>query len=508
VACAMAAVYLVTRVIFIDRFPVFFDEALYADWARQGAHSLHALFLSETIGREPLLPWLAVPLIKVGVAPLTAVRVISVAAGLVTIGVVGWLAVRLGGIATGVVAALLCVVLPLFVVHDGIAIYEPLVTLVMASALVVQIELARRPDLRWGLLLGGVFCLALLTKENTSPAILLTPLSLLCFDWRAPERRRRLTLWAAAVAIALIGAVAAELILRSSSYYHSYVSVRKTSWYTVRSLSSVLADPFTRYTKTAWFVLRDTLSGYVTLPVIGAAVVGAALLARTRLRLLVVLVAWLVMPVLGVLLFSTFPFPRHYMYVLPPVLVLAAYGIVQVIRALPRVLPAALVAPVAGVAMMALLVPALLFDGRVLANPKTFHYPSYDDWQYVTGTGAGAPWAPLAAAIRRHAVGSHVVIVNSNASQQPLRLKLDYSSRFSIVLGSNPAARSAQFVYAEAHGGPFDAGAMEIVRRGGFRVIGSFGRPRPCGSPRPPLITCPAGGERVLLYERSGLSDR
>ena len=45
----------------------------------------------------------------------------------------------------GLVAAGLCVVLPFFLVHDGIGIIEPLVTLVMASALYFQVEVARRP---------------------------------------------------------------------------------------------------------------------------------------------------------------------------------------------------------------------------------------------------------------------------------------------------------------------------------------------------------------------------
>ena len=67
---------------------------------------------------------------------------------------IGLLARRLGGDLTGLVAAGLAVVVPFFLVHDGIGIMEPLVTLVMASALLAQVELARRPSL------GSAWCSA------------------------------------------------------------------------------------------------------------------------------------------------------------------------------------------------------------------------------------------------------------------------------------------------------------------------------------------------------------
>ena len=46
--------------------------------------------------------------------------------GLYTLVVIGLLGRRLGGTLVGFVAAALCVVLPFFVVHDGIGIIEPL----------------------------------------------------------------------------------------------------------------------------------------------------------------------------------------------------------------------------------------------------------------------------------------------------------------------------------------------------------------------------------------------
>src|SRR5205823_5072751 len=102
----------------------FFDEGTYANFTAQASHSRHQLFVSLTIAREPLQIWLGIPWVKLGLGPLTAMRAVSVISGLLTVGVVGLLGRRLGGTAVALVAAALCVVLPLFVVHDGIGIYE------------------------------------------------------------------------------------------------------------------------------------------------------------------------------------------------------------------------------------------------------------------------------------------------------------------------------------------------------------------------------------------------
>ena len=61
----------------------------------------------------------------------------------------------------------------------------------------------------------------------------------------------------------------AEVLLRSSGYWATYVAVRKSPLYTVRSLSNVINDPFNLFTQDAWRVFRDTMIGYVTLPLLG-----------------------------------------------------------------------------------------------------------------------------------------------------------------------------------------------------------------------------------------------
>ncbi len=470
---AIVATYVVTRVIFMARFPYFLDEGTYAGFTNQASHSLRYLFVSESIGREPLQIWLGIPWVKLGFSALTAMRLVSFLSGLLTVGVVGLLGRQLGGTGVGLASAGLCVVLPFFVVHDGIGIMEPLVTLIVASLLYVQVELARRPSLRWGLVLGVLAAAGILTKENTLPGLALIPVSLLCFDWSPAGRRRRITVWLGAIAITGAMVIGAKLLLQSSSYYAQLQATRKTPYYTVRPLHAVLAHPFAGWA-TAWHVFRPAFLGYVTIPLILLAVVGGALAFGRRPRLTLVLLAWFVVPFLVSMSFTALPFPRHVMYLMPPAIVLMGYALVEGARWATRTWPTRVGWPVTAVAVVLLLIPALRFDGQVLSNPTTAHYPGLDEVQYVTGSGN--VWPKVAAVIRRGAVGSRVVILNPAASVAILQILLG-SGRYVFVGANSPLASRAQFglydnldPFADLHG--------VFLMRQLLRPIGQFARPR------------------------------
>jgi Dolichyl-phosphate-mannose-protein mannosyltransferase len=277
--------YVVTRWLFIDRFPYFLDEGTYAVFANRAANDTGDLFYSYTIGREPLMFWLGIPWIKLGINPLISVRLVSAVAGLLTLVFVGLLARRYAGAAAGLTAAALCVVIPFFVVHDGIGIIEPMVTLVMAAALYLQVEFARRPDLRVAALLGLVLAAGMWTKENTTPALALLPLSLLVLDWSPDGRAERLKRWLVGVAIAVAMVVAAKLLLRVSDMYDLYEASRDDPLlYTVRPIGDVLSDPFGVLGQT-WDAYHPAFTGYITIPLLAVALAGAVLGLRSQPRL-------------------------------------------------------------------------------------------------------------------------------------------------------------------------------------------------------------------------------
>ncbi len=489
---SIIAVYLATRLSFIGRFPYFVDEGIYANWIAQGAASTHQLFISQTLARGPLQPWLAIGWVKLGFNPLIAGRLVSVTSGLLTIGVVGLLGRRLGGAAVGWAAAALCVVIPFFVVYDGIGYYEPLVTLIMASALYLQFELARRPSLRLGMLLGLVVAAGVLTKQNTLPALVLLPVSLVCFDFSPSGRRHRLATWLGAAGITFVMFIGADLILHSSPYYAQQVACHKDPFcWPAQSLTQVLENPFA-YSGRAWAIYRPALIGYITWPLIVSGVVGAGLAWRTRPRFTAVLLTWVIVPFVAALLLERATASRHVMFLMPAVIVLIAYALVRVATWARQALTRRAAAIGCTVGAMILLAPAVILDGRVLADPAGAPYPGQDYFGYVTGWSSGLIWQGAANVIRHRATGRQVVILTPGG-MTILELLFWHDRRYVFASGRSALAARAQFVIT---GGNTFSGLSTVLgsdRRGlqaqrQFVLVSSIARPKgscqglsPCG---------------------------
>jgi 4-amino-4-deoxy-L-arabinose transferase-like glycosyltransferase len=484
-AVAIAVVYLVTRLVFIAGFPYFLDEGSYANFAWRGSNSLKDIWVSLTIGREPLFIWLGIPLVKVGVNPLTALRAVSIASGFLTLPILFLLGRRLADDWVGIVAAGLYALVPFAVVHNGIGIMESLVTLVVAAALLLQIDFARNPKLGLAFLLGFVGAVGVLTKENTKPAMALMPLSLILFDWSPEGRRERLTRWIGGAAIVGVMMVLADRLMHISSYYDEFQKWRSAGFYTTRKLGDVISDPFGSWDAST-HAYGPAFIEYMTVPLLIAAGIGALIGYRHRRRITLLLAAWIALPLLISLTFAALPYPRHVLYLLPPFLVLAAYAAVEGVRfARERLSPGAATLAIAGVGLLALS-QALLLDGRVLAHPDTGPYPGLDQRQYVQL--GGHPWEPINDVIRERARGDRVVILSLASRPDTLQMLLGPSDRYDFVTGKSPEAAQAQFAVFD-HSNPFvDIQAKSVLQSAGLREIGTYGRPD--------------GGPDVTLYQR------
>jgi 4-amino-4-deoxy-L-arabinose transferase-like glycosyltransferase len=368
----------------------------------------------------------------------------------------------------------------------------------MSTALLLQIALARRPDLRVAALLGLVLAAGLLTKENTLPALALLPVSLLCFDWAQPGLRRRLGVWFAGVAIVVVMVAAADAAQRSSRYWDErQKAVADILVWPVRSVHSVLNDPFGLMDQN-WATYRPALVGYLTVPLLLAAIVGAVLAWRRDRRVMALLLAWIVVPFFVGMLFQLRPAPRHVMFLVPPLLVLAAYALVCAARIAEQRLPRGAALAVCAIGGAVLLAPAMILDARVLAHPDTARYPGHDYWQYVAGWPSGGQWRKAAALIQRRASATKVVILTPG-TYPLLRESLGDGHRYELARPEAPEAAGAQYAVYDTVGFPVDPkGFPRQVNMQGFDAIGRFARPGNCSPP--PGSSC--GGAVVVLERR------
>ena len=442
-ACgAIAAAFVGLRLALVWRFPPFLDESLYATWALRVSENADDRFVSLANGKEPLLPWLGALLVHIGIEPLTSVRLVSVVAGALTVMLVAAMGVRFAGRRVGIASGAIAAALPFFVVYDSTGLYESLATAAVAAALLLQIRLTCRLAVADALLLGLAFGAGTLTKQTTVMSLILLPLSLVVFDWKGARVTHRLARWCGLVVVALLLDAVAVGVMKLSPFYDDLGRLR-SELYPTHSLTEALAHP-TKWTRSNWPSNQSSLIGYVTIPVLLAALLGAIDGFRRRATSTLVLIGWAAAPVLAATLLADAAYPRYLLTAIPPLVVLAASGAIAIIEVGTSRLEAGplrnifLAAVVAFVAL-----PAAVLDARLIANPNTADYPSSDEMAFVSGWAAGTGWDRVAARIRATSAGHPLVVVRSEHVSEYLGLALRHDRQITLVRSGEASAASA-----------------------------------------------------------------
>jgi Dolichyl-phosphate-mannose-protein mannosyltransferase len=425
-AAGLVVAYLASRVALLWRFPPHADEALFAKWTFEAAESSSALFEPLTFGQNPMQEWLGVGLVHLGVEPLTALRLLTVAAGLVTMGAVAWVARDVAGPHAGLAAASVWLIVPFAVVYGVIGLADPIVAALSAVAMALLMLLARRPRVALAVALGLVLGVGLLVKLTMLSAVWLLPLGVLLLDWRRDGVRRRLVHWVALVALAGAVALAVYQVLRLSVHWEELQDMRDATL-ARHSVADFLRHPG-RWIGRNWPSFRLALRGYLTIPLVLAAAVGAGTTLRTTPRVGLYLVGWAVLPLAAVVALADVPFVRWELVAVPPLVVLAGIGVAVLVRGTLSLTqdagrPAAWTA--CALLALALVAPALAWDGRTLADPATRPYPAHDDVDYVQAYSAGGPWLELVPWFRRLPGSVRVATVGSGLEQLEVSLRND-----------------------------------------------------------------------------------
>jgi hypothetical protein len=478
----IATFYLVSRITLLPRFPPFIDETTFATWVQRGYTHPAERLLSVSAGREPLFIWLGMFGMKAGFDPITALRVVSLLAGIVTILFTALIAVRLGGRRMGVTAAAIYAILPFVFVHDVIGIMDPLVTAITAVALYLQLRLAEEQRLDLALLLGLTFAAGVLTKQTADIAIVLIPLGLLLFRWHRPERSRRVAAWAVAMILAVGMARLAYFILSLNPDYYRLGQIRATLGQH-RPIHDVVHHSWSALSANVPGLLR-AYEGYLTWPFIALLVAGIGFGWRSQRRLTIVLLAWAAAPFVFAAFLSLLAFPRYLLSSLPPLVALASLGAVRGGALLAARLPKLSVPRIVVFAAvtLALASPALAFDARVELDPNRTRYPGLDDVQYARGWPSGNGWVAFIGELQHLAPhGVTVAVASFVTFSNVVDLRLPEADGYFFVPADSAAGRHAPFL-VQSQIPATDRGD------GSLREIWRYDRPR--------------GGPPVILFAR------
>ena len=487
----LTAAYVATRLALLWRFPLFIDETGFASFARDVHADLRLFFIAEADHKGLLQSWLGAGLITAGIDPITAVRLLA-ATGAALAAVCGGLVMRhLYGLREGLCTAGLIALGPYFLVTASVGLYDAMVAGLVSAAVLVTLWLARRPRLGTALLLGVILGAGGLTKATAWSAVVVLPVTLLLFDFDAPQVRRRLLVWSgySGLALALGYAITSVSLLTA---YHD----QPAEW-NHRGLGQ-LSESFGLITVAngAWIILE--LVDYLTIPGTVLAVVGAIVAWRRNRAGAGVLLIWAVAVIVAAILLPRWPNPRYFAAAMVPLAGFVVLGELalwnRVVRTWRRGQASGRIAAFAVVALT--LVPAALFNFQVLADPVHASYPGKDQDQYVTSPGALPYLGEIVAEIERRG-GPFPVVIDAgpypddryDIGPYGLDLMLNGTEigpgvRYRVIAHGTPAERaSARYVLT-------DGETSDAPPRPGLTLIKRIARSR--------------GGAVMRLYVRSG----
>lgn len=375
IGLALVILFFVTRLINLEKLPIFCDEGIYIRWAKVAWHDASWRFISLTDGRQPVQTWATIPFLKLFPArALFAGRLFGVASGFASLVGLFSLLRYLFNKKTAFVGSLLYVITPFFLFYDRMALADSAVNAGFIWILFFSILMVKNLRLDTALIFGLISGLVLLTK---STARIFLGLSLLAPIVNLFKNKKRFVLDSLNyfVLMGIVGALAFVFynIQRLSPFMH-YIAEKNTTF--VMTFSEFLKNPFAVFWHNLQIIPYYVFSelGYLV-AILG--VIGLFTLFKKDRGLALYLLSWLVLSFLAIAFFSKVIFPRYLIFLATLLLIAASFFVGQLKPSRSKLI------------LVVLLVVSLYYGWIILFNPPRLPFPEIDRGQYIEGECAG-----------------------------------------------------------------------------------------------------------------------
>ena len=395
-----SACYFMLRMYHILTLPIFTDEAIYTRWAQIAKQDTAQRFISLTDGKQPLFIWFAAVLMRFIHDPLLAARMVSVLAGFATMIGLYFLGKEIfKNRKIGLLSAVFYLFSPFGLVYDKMALYDSLVGTFAVWGLFISILLVRKVRLDVSFILGLVVGIGMLNKTNAESTLILLPFNLLLFDWRKKERTKRLLLWVCYAGLAAVLAYTYYSILRLSPLFYMVAQKNTTFLY---PLHEWLQHPFTFFIGNMHGLL-DWFFTYTTIPIVVMVAV-SFFISRFFWREKILLLLWFVIPLVYAALFGKVLYPRYILFMILPLLPLAAYTLYWLASRLKNTV-------VVIVCFFIILFPAFYADYFILNDFAKAPIPKSDLRQYSNDWPAGGGVKETIGVLKAKAANGKIYVV-------------------------------------------------------------------------------------------------
>ncbi len=374
-AAFLLCLYFITRMIKLDKFPIFSDEGIYIRWAKVAWHDATWRFISLTDGRQPLQTWGTIPFLKLfPTNALLAGRLFSVATGLVALIGIFSLLYYLFGKKTAFIGAFFYLLTPYFLFYDRIALVDSAVNASFIWILFFSILMADYLRLDLAIIFGLVAGMGLLAKSSVKLFLGLSLFAPILFFSTKKIFFRKTLNYIVLFLLVIILALIIYNVQRLSPYLHFVTEKNKT-----------FIVPFEEYIKNPFALLIPNLKnipkyvfwemGFV-LGIIGLA--GWLKLLKEKTKLFVYLSLWILGSFFAVASFARVLFPRYVIFFSTLFLITASF-FVSTLKNKKILIPLVIL----------YLISIAYFDYTILFDYKNVPFPDIDRGQYVEGWTAG-----------------------------------------------------------------------------------------------------------------------
>ena len=327
-AVALSFLYFFLRLIFLDRLPMFTDEAIYMRWAQIAVNDSSWRFISLTDGKQPMFIWVTMVFMKFITDPLLAGRLVSVFSGFFTMVGLFVLTYELFKNRTiSFLSAILYVFYPFAQVYDRMALMDGMVGTFSVWALYFSVLLVRKVRLDIAYTLAFVIGVGILTKTANFFSIYLLPFTLILFNFKKGHFPKRLLTWGLFALFSVIVSYAIYNVLRLSPLFEM---IKAKNAIFVYPISEWLTHPFTFFLGNL-NGLFSWLTEYLKLPYIVLILI-SLILFRDHLREKILLCLYFLFPFVALALFGRVIFPRFIYFMSLFLLPLAAWGLNHIIN--------------------------------------------------------------------------------------------------------------------------------------------------------------------------------
>lgn len=327
-------------------------------------------------GKQPLLIWLTGLSSLIFQNPVIAGRLISLISGLFSVSGIYLIGKTFRSEKTGIIAAGLYCISPFFLVYDSLVLMDGLLLALNIWSVYFVFKTAKTRNLLYAVFAGILTGLGLLTKTSANFWLMLLPAGILLL----PDfSRKRILKYLISILIIILLSKIIESLLRFSSYY-GMIASKNSEFF--GSINDLMQNPF-KLALPNIYKIADWYVNYIGIGIWIFAFISGFLKSK---RLILYFGLTVFIPTVIMIFMGKQLYPRHLLFMVWPVLFMAAAGAVDLMDAVKQKKRLLLILMVI---IGAVCLTPLYTDYKLISDYQNAPIPKIDRWQLISGRPAG-----------------------------------------------------------------------------------------------------------------------